>query len=183
MHDATKAQEISARAAPVLTGQERQFPPEQIIVTKTDLSGRITYANRNFLQIADYREEEVIGQSHSFIRHPDMPRSIFRLMWETISQGGECFAYVVNRARNGDHYWVLAHVTPTRNAEGAVVGYHSNRRCPRRDAIARIMPLYADLRAIERAEPPQGGLEDARSWLTTRLQALHMPYDEFVLSL
>ncbi len=66
-----------------------------------------------FLTIAGYTEREVLGQPHSMIRHPDMPRGVFALLWETIASGSEIFAYVVNLAKNGDHYWVFAHVTPT----------------------------------------------------------------------
>jgi PAS domain S-box-containing protein len=113
---------------PTPTGRERTFDDEEIIVSKTDLSGRITYANDVFLRISGYTEAEVIGQPHSLIRHPDMPRSVFNLLWKTIGAGQEIFAYVVNMAKNGDHYWVLAHVTPTFGPAGDIIGFHSNRR-------------------------------------------------------
>ena len=96
-----------------LTGVERTFGEDEIIVSKTDLTGRITYANDVFLRISGYAEAEVLGQPHSIIRHPGTPRAVFSLLWRTIESGREIFAYVVNRAKNGDHYWVLAHVTPT----------------------------------------------------------------------
>ena len=88
-----------------VTGHEVFFDDDEIIVSKTDLTGKITYANDMFLRIAGYKEVEVLGQPHSLIRHPDMPRSIFKLLWDTISAGGEIFAYVMNRCKNGDHYW------------------------------------------------------------------------------
>src|ERR1700761_62065 len=94
------------------TGKERLWGAEDIIVSKTNLKGIITYANLTFLQVAGYSEEEVLGKPHSIIRHPDMPRCVFKLLWDSISAGGEIFAYVLNLASNGDHYWVLAHVTP-----------------------------------------------------------------------
>lgn len=97
-------------AESALTGVERTFDPDQFIVSKTDLKGRITYANKVFLDIADYTEAEILGQPHSVIRHAHMPRCVFRLLWERIQTGREIFAYVVNAAKNGDHYWVLAHV-------------------------------------------------------------------------
>ena len=86
------------------TGVERSFSPDEIIVSKTDTKGIITYANKIFLDIAGYTEDEVLGKPHNMIRHPDMPRCIFELLWQTIQQKKEIFAYVVNMAKNGDHY-------------------------------------------------------------------------------
>lgn len=116
--------------APAPTGVERTFEPDQIIVTKTDLQGRITYANDVFLGVSAFEEHEVLGQPHNIIRHPDMPRCVFQLLWDTLRAGEELFAYVVNLAGDGAHYWVLAHVTPSVGPTGTVVGYHSNRRVP-----------------------------------------------------
>lgn len=135
--------------APVPTGVARTFGHEEIIVSKTDLRGRITYANDVFLRVSAYAEHEVVGRPHSLIRHPDMPRGLFQLLWETIQGGQEIFAYINNLAADGAHYWVLAHVTPTFDAGGAVVGYHSNRRSPAPGAVARADRLYARMRAAE----------------------------------
>lgn len=169
----------------VVTGVERYFDENDIIVSKTDLKGRIVYANRVFLEIADYKEKEVLGQPHSMIRHPDMPRCIFKLLWDTIQSGREIFAYVVNRAKNGDHYWVLAHVTPSRNAAGEIVGYHSNRRVPDRAILeTRIIPLYRDLRGIEgRHANRKDGLEAGHKALMDVLDGAGLPYDEFIATL
>ena len=100
------------------TGVERFFPEDEVIVSKTDFKGRITYANETFLNIAGFTEDEILGQPHSIIRHPDMPRCVFKLLWDTIKARSEIFAYVLNMAKNGDHYWVFAHVTPTFDASG-----------------------------------------------------------------
>jgi PAS domain S-box-containing protein len=80
------------------TGRERTWGDEEIIVSKTDLKGIITYANRTFLNVAGYTEEEVLGKPHNMIRHPDMPRCVFKLLWDTIESGNEIFAYVKNMA-------------------------------------------------------------------------------------
>jgi PAS domain S-box-containing protein len=109
------------------TGRERTWGDEELIVSKTDLKGIITYANRTFLSVAGYTEQEILGKPHSIIRHPDMPRCVFKLLWDTIESGNEIFAYVKNMAKNGDHYWVFAHVTPTLDAHGNIIGYHANR--------------------------------------------------------
>ncbi len=135
------------------TGEERLLGVDEIIVTKTDPRGVITYANNTFLRMSALAEDDALGSAHNLIRHPDMPRAVFALMWETIQAGREIFAYVVNLAHDGAHYWVLAHVTPSYDQRGRLVGYHSNRRAPRRDAVTQMEALYADLRAVERREP------------------------------
>ncbi|MEO1982112.1 MAG: PAS domain-containing protein, partial [Fuerstiella sp.] len=124
------------------TGRERTFREDEIIVSKTDLKGIITYTNQVFARVAGYSEQELLGQPHNLIRHPDMPRCVFKLLWDTISQGNEIFAYVINLCRNGDHYWVLAHVTPSFDAAGKITGYHSSRRVPERAAVDKAIPIY-----------------------------------------
>ncbi len=165
------------------TGRERTFGEDEIIVSKTDPKGRITYANEVFLRVAGYTEDEVLGQPHNCIRHPDMPRCVFQLLWDVIQDGKEIFAYVINLAKNGDHYWVLAHVTPTFDASGRVIGYHSNRRVPTRAAVDAVKPLYARLCEVERQHG--GARKEAIEASTAELlRALDgVPYDELVWSL
>ncbi|MCB9615765.1 MAG: PAS domain-containing protein [Sandaracinus sp.] len=166
------------------TGVERFFDEDELIVSKTDAHGRITYANEVFLRVADYHADEILGQPHSIIRHPAMPRGVFSLLWDTIGAGDEIFAYVVNLARNGDHYWVFAHVTPTFGPDGALVGYHSNRRVPRRSAIATIEPIYRTMCAIEAdAASKRDGAEASRAFLDERLVSLGVAYDELMFAL
>ena len=174
---------MSNRPATV-TGVEVYFPDNEIIVSKTNLKGHITYANDVFLDIAGYRESEVIGQPHSMIRHPDMPRAVFKLLWDTIKGGEEIFAFVMNRAKNGDHYWVLAHVTPSLDAESNTVGYHSNRRVPDRATLDNIIiPLYKQLRALEMASDPKAGLAASTNKLREILAAKNMNANQYFLSL
>jgi len=171
--------------APKLTGVERFFDDDEIIVSKTDLKGRITYANTVFKRVAGMGEKELIGAPHSIIRHPEMPRCVFKLLWDTIEAGQEIFAYVVNRAKNGDHYWVFAHVTPTRDGSGNIIGYHSNRRVPERRIVeGTIIPLYRDLLAQEaRFENRKDGLQASVATVTQLLAERSIGYDEFVLTL
>jgi PAS domain S-box-containing protein len=167
-----------------LTGVERYFAEDEIIVSKTDLKGRIVYGNDVFLRLAGYGEKELIGQPHSIIRHPDMPRCVFKLLWDTIGAGQEIFAYVINRSKNGDHYWVFAHVTPTYDVAGNLVGYHSSRRVPEASALATIKPLYGELKAIEDARPNRKeGMRVAFDALVGKLNDMGKAYDEFVLAL
>lgn len=166
------------------TGVEKTFRPDEIIVSKTDPQGRLTYVNRLFVEISGYAEEDLVGQPHSVIRHPDMPRSIFRLLWDRISSGQEIFAYVVNLSADGGHYWVLAHVTPTFDGSGRIVGYHSNRRTVEREALRQIDDLYARLRAEEHGKANARDAADAGIALLDReLAAAGVSYDEFVWAL
>lgn len=166
-----------------LTGQESHFDDDEIIVTKTDLSGRITYANDVFLRVSHFSRRDVIGQPHNIIRHPHMPRCIFKLLWETLEAKQEMFAYVVNRASNGDHYWVFAHVTPSFDESGSVVGYHSSRRKPDPDQITKIIPLYKML--LEEEQRPRNrkdGMNKAYEELFAVLRNNGVLYDQFVLA-
>lgn len=168
-----------------LTGNERFFDDNEIIVTKTDLSGKLTYANRTFLNTAGYSESECMGKPHNLIRHPDMPRSVFSMLWDTIEDGKEIFAYVINRSKNGDHYWVLAHVTPSIDQGGNIVGYHSNRRVPNRLVVEQsIVPFYKDLISIEKAASShKEGMAKAVAKVKEVVSQKHTEFNEFILSL
>ncbi len=167
-----------------LTGVERFFDGDEVIVSKTDLKGRITYANRVFQRVAGYTESELMGAPHSIVRHPDMPRCVFKLLWDTLGAGQEIFAYVVNRAKNGDHYWVFAHVTPSYDVNGQLIGYHSSRRVPERAAIDKVVPLYRTLLDIENTHADRKqGMNDAFAAVVALLTEKGIGYDEFVFSL
>ncbi|MTW18305.1 PAS domain S-box protein [Rhodoplanes serenus] len=166
------------------THREVHFDPDDLIVSKTDLKGRITYANRVFCTVCGYSEAELLGQPHSIIRHPDMPRAVFKLLWDTIQNGQEVFAYVKNMARSGDFYWVFAHVTPSYDGQGHIVGYHSNRRVPERRAIEAIAPVYAEvLREEQRHANGKDALAAGYRRLIDFVNAQKMPYDELVFAL
>ncbi|MCW2141449.1 PAS domain-containing protein [Actinoplanes cyaneus] len=166
------------------TGIERTFGDHEMIVTKTDPRGVITYANDVFLRISAIPEREAVGQPHSVIRHPDMPRAVFKLLWDTLEEQKEIFAYVLNLAADGAHYWVLAHVTPSYDAAGRVVGYHSNRRRPTPAAIAAVSDLYASIRAAEaRQSHTPDAVAAGHQALRDTLAERGMDYDELVWSL
>lgn len=166
------------------TGIERTFGDEEIIVSKTDVHGRITYANDVFLRVSGYTEAEVMGAPHSLIRHPAMPRSVFKLLWDTIESGREIFAYVINQAKNGDHYWVFAHVTPTFGPKGDIIGYHSNRRSPDQRVLRTIIPLYEALVAEEQRYGAKADqIASAATLLSNELTRRGAEYDEWVFSL
>ncbi|WP_353193199.1 methyl-accepting chemotaxis protein [Pandoraea pnomenusa] len=117
-----------------------------MLVSATDLSSLIQYCNPAFIEVSGFEKEDLIGQPHNVIRHPDMPPEAFADMWKTIRAGHSWSALVKNRRRDGDHYWVRANVTPIVE-NGTPVGYLSVRTKPRRDEIAAAESLYADMRA------------------------------------
>jgi PAS domain S-box-containing protein len=172
------------RKKPLPTGREVTFGEEEIIVSKTDPNGRITYANDVFLRVSGYSEAEVIAQPHSMIRHPDMPRCVFQLLWSTIQRGQEIFAYVVNMAKSGDHYWVFAHVTPTLGPDGSIVGFHSNRRWADPRALAKVVPLYRAVVDEERRAPSKPeAMMRSHALLTSILEREGVGYERFVFAL
>ena len=166
------------------TGVERHFDEHEIIVSKTDTKGIITYANRVVLRVAGYTEDEVLGQPHNLIRHPAMPRCVFKLLWDTLKAGEEIFAYVINQAKSGDHYWVLAHVTPTFDDRGKIVGYHSSRRVPNRKSVDTAMGLYAQLLKAEKdAGDGAAGMRVSFDMMLKVLADAKMEYAEFAFSI
>lgn len=166
------------------TGREHRFGDDELIVSKTDLRGVITYANPVFLRLAGLGEPDALGAPHSLIRHPDMPRCVFQLLWERIQSGREIFAYVVNLSADGGHYWVLAHVTPSFGRDGQIVGYHSNRRSPERRALNVIEPLYGRLRSLEDSHREKAaGTAASRRALDEALAEKGVDYDRFVFDL
>lgn len=165
------------------TGEARTFAADELIVSKTDLRGVITYANDVFLRVSRYDLDDVIGRPHNLIRHPEMPRAVFALLWQTLTEGRELFAYINNLASDGAHYWVLAHVTPSYGPDGRIVGYHSNRRRPSPGAIRTVAPLYQQLLAEERRHPTARAAVTASSRLLDELVAAQAgSYEEFIWS-
>jgi PAS domain S-box-containing protein len=95
--------------------------------------------------MSSYTEEELLGANHNIIRHPDMPKIVFKLLLDTVQAGKEIFAYVKNMAEDGSYYWVLANVTPSYDLKRNIIGYYSVRRKPFREAINKIAPIYQAL--------------------------------------
>ena len=129
-----------------ISGQEFPFPHGQTLVSTTDTKGRILYCNPTFIEVSGYDKEELLGQPHNIVRHPDMPEEAYRDMWATIASGRPWSAPVKNRRKNGDHYWVMANATPLLQ-NGQPVGYMSVRTEATREQIASAEQLYATMRA------------------------------------
>lgn len=165
------------------TTPERFLPHDELIVTKTDLKGRLTYTNDVFLRISALDEEDAVGRPHNIVRHPHMPRGVFRLLWDTVAAGEEIFAYVQNLAIDGAPYWVLAHVTPSYSPAGTLVGYHSTRRAPARDAVDAVRRTYSAMTEIESRHVGRGADLASLHWLQTTLADQGMTYSQWLWSL
>jgi aerotaxis receptor len=124
-----------------VTQKERRFGSDEKLISTTDLDGNITHCNDVFVNISGYSREELIGQPHNMVRHPDMPEAAFKVLWDTIRAGKPWMGLVKNRCKNGDHYWVNAYVTPI-TEHGKVIGFESVRVCPERADVARAEKIY-----------------------------------------
>ncbi len=174
---------MQARITP--TSEERKLDGDSFIVSRTDTSGKITYANRTFMELSGFPERELLGIQHNIIRHPDMPRGVFHFLWEELNAGREFFGYVKNLCKDGGYYWVFANVTPDHDTQAQrVTGYYSVRRRPPESAIAVIEPVYQEMLRIEQAaaSKKQAPL-DSRAYLESFLEDKDISYEQFVLGL
>jgi len=160
------------------TNQEKTFKDDEIIVSKTDTKGKITYGNEIFIKMSGYSEKELLGKPHNILRHPDMPKAIFKLLWDTIKSKNEINAYVKNLSKDGSYYWVLANVTPSFNQNDEIIGYFSVRRSPSREALEIVKPLYEKLLSMEKSQ----GMNESIKYIENLLKEKGMSYEEFILS-
>ncbi len=135
-----------------VTNTEVEIKDGELIVSKTDLKGRITYINKTFIEVSGFTEQELIGEPHNIVRHPDMPPEAYKDLWETLKAGKPWTGYVKNRCKNGDFYWVVANATPIWE-NGSLAGYMSVRKRAERSAIEEVEKAYRQFR-----EDKAGGL-------------------------
>ena len=156
---------------------------EDFIVSTTDTQGRITYGNRIFIEFSGYSEAELLGSQHNIIRHPDMPRAVFKLLWDTIQNKNECFAYVKNMSKDGGFYWVFTNVTPTFDLSGNIVGYMSVRRKPKLSGIQTVTGLYTAMLEAEKKAGAANAIAASTKILVDLLKDKGLSYDELVLAI
>jgi methyl-accepting chemotaxis protein len=146
-----------------VTDREVKVIPGKELVTKTDLKGRITYVNQAFIEISGFSEQELVGQNHNVVRHPDMPSAAFQDLWDTLKLGRPWCKLVKNRCKNGDYYWVKANVTPVYQ-NGQIVEYMSVRTIPTDQEVRDSEALYAKLNNQEASIPsPKNVVESTLS--------------------
>ena len=137
-----------------VTQREVTFDPDSVLVSLTDNRGIIQYANRDFVAISGFSEEELVGANHNIVRHPDMPAAAFKDLWQRVESGKPWRGIVKNRCKNGDHYWVEAYVTPVYRGRERI-GYQSVRGPVTREQVAAAEELYARLRANPQLSLPK----------------------------
>lgn len=165
------------------TSVERVMREDDFIVSMTDLKGRITYGNRIFIEFSGYSEAELLGAQHNIIRHPDMPRAVFKLLWDKIQNKEECFAYVKNMAKDGSFYWVFTNVTPTFDPDGNITGYFSVRRKPKLSGVQTASAVYAAMLEAEKKAGPANAIAASTKILVDILNEKGLSYDELVLAI
>lgn len=171
------------KTAPAPTGVQRIFDPDEMLVTKTNADDLIVYANDAFLRVTGYTEDEILGQSHEILRHPDTPRGLATQLNAMLREGAEMLVYLPQVAKDGATFWVLAHVTPSRDAQGRLVGDHSHDRLPHPDAVAEMSAFYRQLLAEEQrhADPAAGRAASSRL-CEELLAAKGMTFEQYVWS-
>lgn len=165
------------------TQTEKIMRPDDFIVSKTDTTGRITYGNEIFIEFSGYSETELLGTQHNIIRHPDMPRGVFKFLWDQIAAGNEVFAYVKNMAKDGSFYWVFANVTPDYDSNGKIIGYLSVRRAPKRSVLPTIEGVYQHMLALEKEAGPRNACSASLAWLVSVLEEKGATYEQFIHAL
>lgn len=164
------------------TSNEKLMREDDFIVSKTDIKGRLTYCNRIFIEFSGYSEQELLSQQHNIIRHPEMPRSVFSLLWQTINTGHEFFGYVKNMSKDGSYYWVFANVSPSYQAD-KITGFLSVRRKPETEKVKLIEPVYQDMLAAEKQASTSNAIMAGTKILADITQATGKDYREFILTL
>jgi len=139
-----------ATKKPTPTNREIKLRKDKIIVSKTDMKGIIIYANDYFVEVSGYSEDELLGKPHNIIRHPDMPKAVFYLLWEYIKRGKNITAVVKNLAKSGDYYWVVTDFEIIRDSMGNIIEYIAYRHRVPKQVLEEIEPIYAKLLEIEK---------------------------------
>jgi len=161
--------------------KEIELKSDTFIVSRANEKGKVLYANEEFITISGYSEKEVIGKDHNLIRHPDMPKAVFKLLWETIKRGDEFNGYVKNLCKDGRFYWVFATITHSITTEGII--YYSVRKKPTDKAINIIEPLYKVMKNAEEKDPSDKSLTASLNVLKDEFEAFYTSYAEYILSL
>ena len=152
---------------------------DTLITSKTDLKGKITYGNLDFIKYVGYKEEDFLGKPHNLVRHPFMPRTAFKLLWDTLHAKKEFFAYVCNRTKTGTTYWVFTNVTPSFDEKGNVIGYYSVRRRSSKAGVEASIGVYKKLLEIEK----NGTMEQGVQFVTDFLEQNQITWGELMANL
>lgn len=172
--------ENDTRKRPIPIDQEVEWDKNLTIMSKTDLFGTIEYANDIFTKVCGYEDYELMGQPHSIIRHPDMPKVVFKVLWENIKAGNQFHGIVKNLAKSGKYYWVITNFEYLRDDNGNIIKYIAKRKAvPTAIIKNHIEPLYKKLLQIEEAS----GIETSENYLIGFLEDVGLSYVDLVTKL
>ena len=124
---------------------EEVFFDGKTLISETDTKGIITFVNRKFVEMSGYTKEEALGQPHSILRHPDMPKAAFEEMWKVVKSGKIWEGYVKNLRKDGKFYWVIVNIIPKYDDNQNIIGYTASRKIPNRDMIDKIYIQYQEM--------------------------------------
>lgn len=162
---------------PEPTDKEIKLSNKRYIVSKTDAKGIIEYGNDYFVEVSGYTEAELIGKPHSIVRHPDMPRVVFKMMWDRINKGRNIMAVVKNLAKDGSYYWVVTEFEPKVDPiSNEILSHTAFRKAAPQKAIDTMIPMYQKLLEIEK----DGGMEASEKYLRGFLEEHNTTYDDFI---
>jgi PAS domain S-box-containing protein len=161
---------------PIVLDEEIKFSKKKFIVSETDLKGNIIFINKNFSEVSGYSEAELVGTPHNILRHPDMPRAVFFVVWQSLLAGQSISGIVKNLAKDGRYYWVIADLEPKFNAQREIVALTAFRRAAPQDVIDTTEELYATMLAIEKKH----GMEKSLAYLEAFLEEHNLSYNQFI---
>lgn len=170
--------EITKKPIPI--DKEVSWDKTLTIMSKTDLYGTIEYANEVFVDVCGYEDYELMAQPHNIIRHPDMPKIVFKVLWENIQKGNQFHGIVKNLAKSGRYYWVITNFEYSKDENGNIVNYIARRKAVPQDVITKhVEPLYKKLLQIEQVS----GINASEKYLIGFLEEQGLSYVDFITKL
>ena len=167
---------LTKKDRPNPINEEILIPDEEVLISVTNPKGIIIEANDIFCKIAGYKKEELVGSPHNMIRHPDMPRIMFKIVWDKIKEKENVMAVVKNLAKDGKYYWVVTDFVTKVAADRSIINYTAYRKPVGDNVKAAVIPLYKALCAIE----DLSGIEASEKFLNDYFEQIGMTYDEMV---
>jgi PAS domain S-box-containing protein len=165
--------------APRILDSEIKIDPAKTIMSKTNARGIIEFANEYFMEVSGYEEYELMGKPHNIIRHPDMPKVIFKELWNRLHKGENIYALVKNLAKDGRYYWVLTSFETKYDENGHITSHYARRKAAPSNAVYQIEKLYKTLQAIEKNQ----SIEVAVKYFRGMLEEKGLDYDQFIFKI
>lgn len=161
---------------PIVIDEEIKFSKRKFIISKTDLKGKIIFTNKNFSEISGYTEAELVSEPHNILRHPDMPRAVFFLVWQSLLAGNPVSGVVKNLAKDGRYYWVISDFEAKKDVNKNIIALTAFRRIAPQNVIDTVEELYVTMVAIEKKH----GMEKSLAYLEAFLEESNLTYNEFI---